>query len=335
MRILLAISFLSSLLASVAAVAVEPVTVRPFSEIAIALEHQAAAYTESLNEAVISAEITARVMAFEVRPGEVVNRDQILVMLDDDSYRIQHASAVARLEIADAGLEMARIRAERARRLAPDRFVSEDQLLEAETRLRQAQAERSAAEQDLAQAALQLERTAIRAPFNGVVTTRLLGLGALASAGTPLIELIALDEIEVVANLAPGLVASLERAEEVHLAAGSRRWPLRLARVAPVISRGSRQQQVRLVFVGDPAPPGSDGHILWTDSAPALPADYIVRRNGALGVLVFDAAESRADFIELPTADAGRPAAVDLPADTLLIDQGRLRVQPGDQVRRQ
>ena len=32
-----------------------------------------------------------------------------------------------------AGLDMARLRAERARRLAPEQFVSEDQLLEAET----------------------------------------------------------------------------------------------------------------------------------------------------------------------------------------------------------
>ena len=317
------------------ATAAEPVTVRAFAEIAVHLEQHAAAQVESLNEAVISAEVNARVVDFAALPGEAVERGQVLLRLNDDSYRIQRESAIARLEMTNAALDMARIRAERARRLSPEQFVSADQLLEAETRLRQAMAEKRAAEQDLAQAELMLERTVIRAPFNGVVSARLIGLGALAAAGTPLIELIALDEIEVVANVAPELIEGLKQAREIHFVYGPQREPVELARVSPVITRSSRQQQVRLTFVGEPAAPGSDGRIAWSDPSPAVPADYVVRRNGVLGVLILDADGSHADFVELPTADAGRPASLDLPADTLLIDQGRMRIQPGDPVRLQ
>ena len=332
MQMKLAILIYSVSLALGLATAAEPVTVRAFGEIAIHLEQQAAARVESLNEAVISAEVNARVVDFAALPGEAVERGQVLLRLDDDSYRIQRESASARLEAADAALDMARIRAERARRLSPERFVSDDQLLEAETRLRQAVAEKRAAEQDLAQAELMLERTVVRAPFNGVVSARLIGLGALAATGTPLIELIAIDEIEVVANVAPKLVAGLKQAREIRFVSGPHSEPVQLARVSPVISRNSRQQQVRLIFAGEPAAPGSDGRIAWTDPSPAIPADYVVRRNGVLGVLILDGAGSHADFIELPAADAGRPTSVDLPADTLLIDQGRTRIQPGDPV---
>jgi RND family efflux transporter MFP subunit len=322
-----------SLWFAIGSMAAEPVTVRPLGDVAIQLEQQAAARVESLNEAVISAEVGARVVAFAVRPGDTVDRGALLLELDNDSYRIQSESARARLEMAEAALEMATIRAERARRLAPERFVSDDQLLEAETRLRLATAEKRAAEQELAHTELMLERTVIRAPFDGVVHARLVGLGALAAAGTPLVELIALDEIEVVANVAPELIDGLRQAPEIRFISGPRSWPIRLDRVNPVISRSSRQQQVRLFFVDQPAAPGSDGRIAWRDPSLAVPADFVVRRNNALGVLILDSSGNHAEFVELPAADAGRPAAVDLPANTLLIDQGRRRVQPGDPVR--
>jgi RND family efflux transporter MFP subunit len=317
--------------------AAEPVTVKPWSEVAVYLDRQAAARVESLNEAVLASEINARVLEIPVRPGQTVKRGESLLRLDDESYVIQLESATARLEMADAALDMARLRAERARRLVPERFVSEDELLEAETRLRQARAERSVAEYELATAELMLARTEIRAPFAGVVSRRLIGLGSLAAPGTPMLELIALDELEVIAGIPPEQVAGLERADSIAFVGGDQTRgdqgrPVEIARVAPVIDRATRNREARLVFVDSPAPPGSEGRIRWADPRPALPANYIVQREGELGVLVLEDDGQTVGFVPLPQADAGRPAAVDLAPETLLIDDGRRRVQPGDRV---
>ncbi len=320
------------LLAPAISGAAETITVKPFSEVAVFLDRQAAARVESLNEAVLAAEINARVLEIPARPGQRVSQGESLLRLDDESFVIQLESATARLEMADAALDMARLRAERARRLAPDRFVSEDELLEAETRLRQTRAERSVAEYDLATAELMLGRTEIRAPFAGVVTQRLIGVGSLAGPGTALLELIALDELEVIAGIPPNQVEGLERAGVVDFLSGDRVWPVVVARVAPVISAASRNREARLTFINAAAPPGSEGRIRWSDPRPALPPDFIVQRNGELGVLILDDDGRTVGFIALPGADAGRPHTVQLPTETLLIDDGRRRVQPGDRV---
>ncbi len=311
----------------------ERVSVIEYSEVAIFLDRQVAARVESLSESVLSAEVGARVMSIEVRPGQVIEAGQRLVELDDRSFVIERDTALARLEIAEAEREMARLRAERARRLAPEKFVSEDQLLEAETRLRQAEAEVEAARQALAGAELMLERSMIKAPFAGVITTRLISPGALASPGTPLVELVGLEEIEIVAGVAPEQIDGLRQADPIEFAAGGQRWEIGLSRVSEVVSRGSRTRQARFEFLGDGAPPGREGRVLWADPRPALPADFVVQRNGQLGVLVLGDDDQSVDFIELPGADAGRPFAIDLPGDTLLIDSGRQRVRPGDSVR--
>lgn len=325
-------TLLLSLLPLLAAAA-EPVTVRPFSDVAILLDRQAAATAASLDEVVLAAEISARVIGLRALPGQTVEAGQTLVELDDAEFRIGLASAQARLNVAEASLEMARIRAERARRLAPDSFVSEDQLLEAETNLNRAEAERAAAQSDVQRAELLLARTRIAAPFAGAVTRRLVSPGTLAAPGTPLLELVAITGIEVSAMIPPDQVDGLTAADTVAFESEGQRWPVRLARVTPVIDPGSRGREARLVFIEASAPSGSEGRLRWTDPRPALPGDFVLQRDGALGVLLLDEDTSEAVFRPLPGADAGRPhQPSDLAPDALLIDQGRRRVQPGERV---
>ncbi len=311
----------------------ETVTVQPFSEIAIFLDRQAAASVASLNGGILAAEVSARVVAAPALPGQTVAAGELLVQLDDAEYQINLSSAEARLSVAEAALDMAKIRAERARRLAPEQFVSEDQLLEAETNLRLAEAEKAAALAERARAELLLARTRITAPFAGVVTQRLVSLGTLAAPGTPLLELLASKGLEVNAMIPPAQAEGLKQAESVVFESGEREWAVQLARLAPVVDPASRAQQARLVFSGEGAPPGTEGRIRWTDPRRALPGDYVVQRNQRLGVLLLSSQRGEAEFLPLPGADAGRPyLAHQLDADTLLIAEGRRRLQPGDAV---
>jgi RND family efflux transporter MFP subunit len=315
------------------AVATEPVTVRPFSEVAILLDRQAAATAASLDEVVLAAEISARVIELRALPGQTVEAGQTLIELDPTEYRIGLDSAQARLNLAEASLQMARIRAERARRLVPDNFVSEDQLLEAETNLLRGEAERAAAQSEVQRAELLLSRTRITAPFAGAVTRRLVSPGTLAAPGTPMLELVATTGIEVSAMIPPDQVDGLKRADSVVFESDGQQWPVDLARVAPVIDPGSRGREVRLLFIDASAPSGSEGRLRWTDPRPALPGDFVLQRNGVLGVLLLGENGREVVFHPLPGADAGRPhQPTGLAPATLLIDQGRRRVQPGEPV---
>lgn len=320
-------------LAPILASATETVTVRPFAEVAVFLERQAAASVESLDEITLAAELSARVLEIRARPGDTVAAGDLLIRLDDREFRIRQQAASARVGMAEAARDMARLRAERARRLAPDRFVSEDQLLEAETNLRLTSAELEVARSELAQAELMLARAHIEAPFAGVVTRRAVGEGALAAPGTALLDLVATAKIEINASIPPEQVPSLRDAAAVDFEAAGQTWPVRVDRIAPVVSRGSRGQQARLVFVDQAAPSGSEGRIRWIDPRPALPGDFVLQRDGVLGVLMLAEDGSTVAFRPLPGADAGRPyLAEDLAPDARLIEDGRRRVQPGQRV---
>jgi len=316
----------------------ESVSIIRFENLAETQARDASARVESLDQAVVAAEITARVADVPVRVGEVVSAGQVLVSLDPADYELARRAAEAQLEVARAGQDMASLRAERARRLAPDQFVSEDQLLEAETRLRQARAERAAAEVELERAELLLSRTRVLSPYEAVVQSRLIGAGALAAPGTPLLELVAVDRLEVSSGIASQLIDGLSQSTTIDFVDGDTRYPVRILRVSPLISPGARQREVRFEFIGAMPPPGSQGTVAWIDPRPVLPADYVVRRNNSLGVLTVDpdqvvGSTATVRWQLLPQADAGRPVQVDLPLDALLIAEGRQRVQPGDSVR--
>ena len=341
MRLLIAtivLAIAAGLSVPVAAQPAESVTVIRFENLVQTQARDASARVESLDQAVVAAEVAARVLAVPVRVGEVVAAGQRLVELDPADYQLARQAAEAQLEAALAGEDMARLRAERARRLAPNQFVSEDQLLEAETRLRQARAERAAAEVERQRAELMLSRTTVVSPYEAVVQSRLIGAGALAARGTPLVELVAIERLEVSSGIANSLVDGLVQSASIDFTDGSTRYPVRLLRVSPLISPGARQREVRFEFVEDAPPPGSQGRVVWIDPRAVLPADYVVMRDNQLGVLLVDSNQvigsvTTVRWRALPQADAGRPVQVELPMDALLIAQGRQRVQPGDSVR--
>ncbi|OAB55630.1 hypothetical protein AY599_12700 [Leptolyngbya valderiana BDU 20041] len=341
MRLLFLVSVLalgSALGLPAAAQQPEAVSVVRFETLAQRQSRDASARVESLDQAVVAAEIAARVLDVPVFVGETVAAGQVLVELDRADYELALEGAQARLDAARAGEDMARLRAERARRLAPEQFVSEDQLLEAETRLRQAQAERAAAEVELQRAELMLSRTRVVSPYAAVVQARLIGAGALAAPGTPLLELVATERLEVSSGIPTHLIDGLSQSARVDFVDGETLYPVRILRVSPLISPGARQREVRFEFVEAMPPPGSQGRVAWIDPRPILPADYVQMRGGELGVLLVDSDQivgstTTVRWQPLPQADAGRPVQVDLPADALLIAEGRQRVQPGDSVR--
>jgi len=316
---------------------VESVTVVRFENVALAQQRETSASVESLDQAVIAAEVAARIIDIPVKVGETVEAGRVLVRLEKSDYQLGLDAAQAGLELASAGQDMARLRAERARRLAPDQFVSEDQLLEAETRLRQTQAERALAEVELRRAELLLSRTEITSPYDAVIQAQLTGSGALAVPGTPLLELVATNRLEITSGIATGLIDGLVQAEQMEFRNEDDRYAINLLRISPLVSPGARQREARFEFIDARPAPGSQGTVAWTDPRPVLPADFVVLRGDQLGVLTVDAdrvvgSTAEVRFLALPKADAGRPVPVDLAPDTLLLAEGRRRVQPGDTV---
>ena len=173
----------------------------------------------------VAAEIDGRVVwvAPAFQSGGRVRRGQLLFRVDDADYRNQVEQARASVAVQQVELlrvteeaRIARSQYERFRRLrAGGASAAETSPLALwEPQLEAAEAALARDRAVLAEAELQLARTAVHAPFGGVVRTESVDVGQFVAAGEGVGRLYAADAVEVVvplsdadAALVPGLWA--------------------------------------------------------------------------------------------------------------------------------
>ncbi len=138
----------------------------------------------------LRAEVSAVVLQVLKENGDVVRRGDVLVRLDETSIRDNVNSADDAARNAALALDQAERNLQRLKTLRASGMTSLQALDEAEVRRNGAQSELSAAKSRAAQARQQLQRTQIRAPFDGVVSDRKVSAGDTASIGKELLKVI-------------------------------------------------------------------------------------------------------------------------------------------------
>jgi len=167
--------------------------------------------------ATIMARILAPVREVRVSPGDQVRKGQTLVVLDGDDLaagaRAARSAALAaeqgakaaaaEIQAAEAGLALARASHDRVAGLHAKRSATAQELDDATATLRSAEARVAAASARALQAASSVESaraasdqagttgsfTTIAAPFDGMVTEKMVDPGNMASPGVPLLRL--------------------------------------------------------------------------------------------------------------------------------------------------
>ncbi len=211
--------------------------------------------------------------------GARVVRGETLATLDTTEIN-------ARVRGAEAAARVARKYHDRIQALARDGAATAQELDEARARLEMAEA-------SLRDARAQRAYVVLRAPFAGAITARMADPGDLASPGTPILELLGTDDLEIEADLAAGLAEGLavgDRVGVLHAETG-RRFPARITRIAPALERSSRRFRVEARF-DDAAPalrPGAYVRLeLGGPGRPTrwIPADAVFTRGQLTGVFV-------------------------------------------------
>jgi RND family efflux transporter MFP subunit len=319
------------LLLTGAASAATPITTRPLADVLIFPERSAPAAVESLNDADLSAEITARVERIPARVGDEVQPGDVLVELDCRDYRSRLAAEQATLRQLEAQHRLAASQLERARNLRERRGASEEEVEQRETELLGLDARLAAQREAITQAELTVGRCAIRSPYRAAVTARLADEGTLATPGMHLLRVVQTDALELGAQLRSDEVQDSRTAASLAFEAQGQRYPVEIRRTVPVIDARTRTLEVRLTFPDQAPLPGTAGRLVWRSATPHVPADLLVRRNGTLGIFLAD--DGAAQFRPLPGAQEGQPAPVDLPLDTRIVVAGRERLGDGAPVR--
>ncbi len=330
MKNVLLTSALVFLSATSAAQQTVSVSVSPLEDMLVNREVRAAATVVSANEPVVTAQLTALVDAVLHDVGASVEKGKLLVRLDDANARLALAQAKASLAALDAQVLEASLRAENAEELLERNFISDEELVARRAALAVVQANREAQRVAVEAAELDLSRTRIRAPFDAVIIDRHAQVGGYVQPGTALLTLSQQDGREVDAEIDARYRDSLTVGTVATFDSRDNRWAIRLERLSSVVDPASRTVRGRFSFVDGEAETGSSGQVVWNDLSGVLSVNVIVERGSELGVFVAEGNTAR--FVAIEGAQQGRPAAVDLPPETLVIVRGQTRLQDGDAI---
>jgi len=317
----------------------EPLTVsiKPLSELLISSTLSAPANIISLNHSIISAEITGRALKIYVETGDTVKKGQKLVSLDCRNYTLAKKQANAALKVAKTQLNYAKKQLARNQNLVTKGIIPRDVFEKIEASQLTARADISLKKASIETADLAISRCLIYAPFAGQITKRMVQKGQLVTPGTPLFKLIQKDSLEISATLSPDDIIKLQKSSLVNFMAGDKNIKAVVRSVIQTIDETTRTQEVRLSIPKDTLlAAGLSGRIEWKSQKPILPAEYILKRDNQLGIMVADdivEGIGKAKFYPLPNAQEGQPISIDLPSTTNILTINRYRTQDGDTIK--
>jgi len=313
-------------------VGAEPTPVRMvrLGEVLETPTYSAPASVVARNQPQLAAEVDARVIALPRKVGDPVATGDLLARLDCRRYESILVGVGAEVSRAEAQQRFAAEQLARARNLQRNKSISEELLDQRRTDLAVAEAEVLARREALNQAIIDVEACELRAPFDAVVTERTASVGSFVNRGNPVVGLLETSGQEVSVALRHDQVAGVESAAALLFESNGRTYPLSLRALLPLADSIARTREARLAFVDDGAIAGSAGRLVWQGPRALLPSEYLVRRQGELGVFVAEGGVAR--FLPVADAQDGRPALVTLPQDANLITDGRQRLNDGDEV---
>lgn len=129
------------------------------------------------------AETSGRITSIEFQEGLAVEKGQVLIRLDDSVVKARFQEAKAKLRLANSQYR-------RSQQLSQQGFISSQARDEASSQLAVAQA-------SVALAQAELDKTIIRAPFDGLVGLKNISVGDYLSPGIELVAIEAVDPLDV------------------------------------------------------------------------------------------------------------------------------------------
>ena len=127
--------------------------------------------------------------------------------------------------------------------------------LEAGTRKEQIDAQQGALgviNATIEQAKTRLDQTELFAPFSGRISKRLVDEGSLPQLGSPVLEIMETDQLEVRFGVSPNIAQQLSQGETLTFTTGDRSHKGTIQQIQPTLDRSTRTQQI-IVRVTDPA----------------------------------------------------------------------------------
>ncbi len=199
----------------------------------------------SRNEAQVASEAQGRLVSV-AEVGDVFKKGETVARLD---------ASLTTLELAEQEAEVGRVTARisflvkevaRLQRLAKSNNAAQTLLEERIAERDTARSERAVAEAKLAQVRVKLERSVVRAPFDGVVVERLLEAGEWVNSGDAVVRLTDPQHVEINTRIPIAYLNFLTKGEVLRIKSDTQQGLARIRTVVRVADSASRLLSVRL-----------------------------------------------------------------------------------------
>jgi RND family efflux transporter MFP subunit len=304
-------------------------------------------------EALIGAEVNGlRIAEVRADVGDTVRRGQVLAIFSTDTVRADLASAQAALAEARAGLgeaqaaaAEAQANADRARAVESSGALSAQQIAQyataaqtAQARVQSAQARVQSGEAHVRSQELRLRMTEVKAPDDGVISTRTATVGAVVPAGQELFRLVRKNRLEWRAEVTASELGRIRAQQSVTVlpaSGGSVVGTVR--RVGPVVDAQTRNA---LVYVDLPAGASVKAGMfargefqLGASAALTLPQQAVVVRDGFAYVFRLNGERVAQQKVKVGRRSADRIELIEgVSADTVVVATGAGFLNDGDLV---
>ncbi|MFQ5767072.1 MAG: efflux RND transporter periplasmic adaptor subunit [Acidobacteriota bacterium] len=315
-----------------------PVTAGPISN-----EITLAGTTRPTRDSLIASEIEGRVIRRLVENGDRVEAAQALVEVD--AARLKRALQHARAELHEvlARLGRARRQEKRAIDLHESKVLPLNMLDDARSEREALEGRQAMVESSIASIQDDLERTTIRAPFDGVVTEIHTEVGEWIKRGDDIVRLADFDPIEIILDLPERYYRQIESGDRAPATLDALPGLKLEGSVFAVVPRTRSAARNFPVLVRAPNPEGKVGagmlarvHLVLSvnENVLQVPRDAIVRQ--PQGDVVFRVEGERVKMIPVQTGRTrGERIEVtgDLSAGQPIVVRGNERLMPGQKIR--
>jgi RND family efflux transporter MFP subunit len=213
----------------------------------------------------IAPQVSGQITEVRVVDNQYVHQGDVLYVIDPFDFQVALDTDKAQLRQKAADVQVRRMQAERRQHLSDLATTPEEQQLYAGNAI-QAQAAFDAAQQQVAQADINLKRTQVRSPVNGYVTNLLMRVGDYAHAGT--------NNISVIDGDSYWIDGYFEETKMAHVCVGDRAEAALMGYRDPIVGR--IQTVTRGISVSNATPstqglPNVDPVYTWVRLAQRVP----------------------------------------------------------------
>jgi RND family efflux transporter MFP subunit len=191
---------------------------------------------QSRNNVLISAETPAAVQNILVTEGQQVRKGQLLITQDGEVLN----RTIKELE---SSLELATTMHERQKKLWEQNIGTEVQYLEMKNR-------KESLELKLATTKSQLNKTRIKAPFNGVVDMIDVRVGEMAQPGMPILRLVSMSNMYIKADVSESFIGKFYKGQKVKVYFPSTDYTIhsKISSIGQVINPNNRTFEIEIII---------------------------------------------------------------------------------------